>query len=82
MFFAAPAPTRAARIIGAFMTHRFHAGQSVRLARGPAYRASAPGEYKIIRPLPDSGSGPQYRVKSAREMHERVVNESDLERII
>jgi hypothetical protein len=64
------------------MTHQFREGQTVRLSRNLAYRSSAPGEYKIVRQLPESGSDPQYRIKSLHEPHDRVVNESDLERIL
>ena len=63
------------------MSHSFRSGQVVRLCRGLLHRAAATGDYKIIRQLPDSGGEPQYRIKSVREPHERVVNESDLERI-
>ena len=41
------------------------------------FRAAAEGNYKISQ-LPDEGGELQYRVKSAREPHERVVNESEL----
>ena len=62
------------------MTHKFHSGQTVRLSRTPSYRSAADGEYKIVRPLPDGGGELQYRIKSVREPHERVVKESELER--
>jgi hypothetical protein len=64
------------------LSHHFETGQDVRLARNLAYRTSAPGLYKIVRPLPgNGGSEPQYRIKSVNEPHDRVVNESDLERV-
>ena len=59
------------------MTHQFRAGQTVHLLRSPL-RAAAGGEFKVVRPLPDDGGETQYRIKSVREPHERVVKESDL----
>ena len=63
------------------MTHQFRSGQTVRLARRGVPNASSIGDYKIIRQLPDSGGEAQYRIKSIREPHERVVKESELERV-
>ncbi|MGA2125919.1 MAG: hypothetical protein ABSG76_07165 [Xanthobacteraceae bacterium] len=51
----------------------------MRLRRG-LLRSAANGDYKVVRPLPDGGGEMQYRIKSVREPHERVVNESDLEK--
>lgn len=62
------------------MTTPFRSGQTVRLSRSLLHKSAA-GEYKIVRQLPDDGGEQQYRIKSAREPHERVVKESDLERI-
>jgi hypothetical protein len=48
-----------------------------------AYRASMTGEsapFRITRLLPDGGQGFQYRIRSERDGHERVVLESNLER--
>ena len=61
------------------MSNQFHSGQTVRLVRS-SMRTAADGEFKIVRPLPDEGGETQYRIKSAREPHERVVKESDLRR--
>ena len=63
------------------MKHRFRSGQSVRLNRGFPNRAAAEGLYEVVRQLPDSGGDLQYRIKSAREPHERVVKEGELEKI-
>ena len=60
------------------MTSRFQAGQTVRLVRNLS-RAAVEGEFKIVRPLPDNGGETQYRIKSVREPHDRVVKESDLQ---
>jgi hypothetical protein len=69
------------RTIGVDMTYRFHAGQSVHLKRSLSNRSAALGAYKIVRLLPDTGGELQYRIKSLREPHERVVNESELESV-
>jgi hypothetical protein len=61
------------------MKHQFCAGQTVRLVRS-SLRTAADGEFKVVRPLPDDGGERQYRIKSMREPHERVVKESDLRR--
>jgi hypothetical protein len=65
---------------GGNMQHRFRSGQAVRLCRNHRYRATAnDGDYEIVRQLPDERGELQYRIKSVREPHERVVKESDLE---
>ena len=63
------------------MTSQFRSGQTVRLSRRLPYKSAAEGEYTIVRPLPDNGGEPQYRIKSVREPYERVVKESDLEKV-
>jgi hypothetical protein len=60
------------------MARYFRPGQTVRLARGFPHRSAAEGDYKIVCQLPDEGGELQYRVKSVREPHERVVKESEL----
>ncbi|MGP0095230.1 MAG: hypothetical protein ACLPKB_35555 [Xanthobacteraceae bacterium] len=62
------------------MSHQFRSGQTVRLCRGLPYRSAADGDYKIIRTLPENGGEFEYRIKSLREPHDRVVKESDLEK--
>ena len=61
------------------MSDRFRMGQTVRLVRS-SLRTAADGEFKIVRSLPDDGGETQYRIKSVREPHDRVVKESDLRR--
>ena len=63
------------------MTTQFRSGQTVRLTRGLVQKSAADGEYKIVRQLPENGGEQQYRIKSVREPHERVVKESDLEKV-
>jgi two-component sensor histidine kinase len=62
------------------MTHQFRPGQMVRLCRSRSTGAAPAGDYKVVRQLPETSGELQYRVKSMRESHERVVRESDLER--
>lgn len=62
------------------MSHQYRSGQTVRLCRSP-YRSAATGEYKIVKQLPPNGGEVEYRVKSLREPYERVVKESDLEKV-
>ena len=62
------------------MSNQYRPGQTVRLVRN-SLRSAADGEFKIVRPLPDDGGGEtQYRIKSVREPHDRVVKESDLQK--
>jgi hypothetical protein len=58
--------------------HKFKIGQSVRFASG---RTGTSGIYKITQLLPAEGDDCQYRIKGANESHERVVRESQLNRI-
>jgi hypothetical protein len=61
------------------MLHKFHAGQTVRLIPGFPRRHAAAGFYQVIRQLPHGDGDFQYRIKSAHELYERVVKESELE---
>ena len=61
------------------MSNQFHPGETVRLVRS-SLRSAADGDFKIVRPLPDDGGETQYRIKSLREPHDRVVKESDLQK--
>lgn len=58
-------------------THKFKVGQTVGFAGRGSIKA-ARGDYKIIAQLPAESSGPQYRVKSRAEPHERIVQEYEL----
>jgi hypothetical protein len=62
--------------------HKFKVGQSVSFTSGPFGRGGANGTYKITQLLPPEGDDYQYRIKSATEPHERVVKESQLDRIV
>jgi hypothetical protein len=61
------------------MVHRFRAGQSVRFSAGYPYRNAADGLYEVMQQLPPRGGDYQYRIKSLREEHERVVKENEIE---
>ncbi len=61
--------------------HRFKVGQSVNYASSPRGPAGSRGIYKITQLLPPAGDEGRYRIKSANEPHERVANESELERV-
>jgi len=62
------------------MNGPFRSGQSVRLCRS-LHRSGAPSEFKIVRVLPENNGEREYRVKSISEPYERVVKESELERV-
>ena len=61
--------------------HKFKVGQSVNFTSGPFGRGGASSIYKVTQLLPPDGDDYQYRIKSATEPHERVVKESQLDRI-
>ena len=62
------------------MDHRFRLGQMVRLTRRSSYQGVADGTYQVVQQLPYGEGDYQYRIKSAREQHERVAKESELDR--
>lgn len=62
--------------------HRFKVGQSVTFTSGPFGRAGTTGTYKVTQLLPPEGDDNQYRIKNSDEPHERVVKESQLDRIV
>jgi hypothetical protein len=58
--------------------HGFAIGQSVELSPG-RFDGNVPrGTYTILRLLPNDASDREYRVRNARDGHERVVRESQL----
>jgi hypothetical protein len=58
--------------------HKFKIGQSVHFAAGLQHAANARGYYEIVRLLPSDRVENQYRIKSSKDGHERVVRESEL----
>lgn len=59
------------------MAHMFAVGQAVTLAPR-VLRGAVDSDYEITRLLPILPDGPQYRIKSAKEKHERVALEDEL----
>jgi hypothetical protein len=66
---------------GSVQDHKFKVGQSVSFTSGPFGRGGTNGIYKVTQLLPLDGDDFQYRIKSASEPHERVVKESQLNRV-
>lgn len=60
--------------------HGFSVGQTVEFVPG-RFDGSAPrGTYTVLRLLPNDAADREYRVKNARDGHERVVRESQIRR--
>jgi hypothetical protein len=60
------------------MQHKFKTGQSVVYSPNRFEDRSARGLYTIVRPLPDDGGMPQYRIRADTDGHERAVREDQL----
>nr|WP_294554653.1 hypothetical protein [uncultured Rhodopila sp.] len=60
--------------------HKFAVGDKVALVTNSANANVRSGIYTIIRRMPASSQGCQYRAKSALDSHERVVDEAQLRR--
>ena len=58
--------------------HKFAIGQTVRFSPDRNQEGTSRGSFKIVRLLPAERGNPQYRIRSLRDGHERVVVESDL----
>jgi hypothetical protein len=58
-------------------THRFQIGQTVFLTPFPIQKILG-GAYTVTRKLPERNGEFEYRVKSAKEPHERAVREGEL----
>ena len=57
-------------------SYKFHVGEIVSLR--PVVGRNVPsGAYEVTKPLPHNGREFEYRIKSAREEHERVALESE-----
>ena len=67
---------------GSMPEHKFKIGQSVNFTSGPFGRGAASSIYKVTQLLPPEGDDYQYRIKSASEPHERVVKESQMNRVV
>jgi hypothetical protein len=66
---------------GSVAEHKFKVGQSVNFMSGPYGRGGTNSIYRITQLLPPEGDDYQYRIKNVDEPHERVVKESQLDRI-
>ena len=63
-------------------THMFKAGDRVTLKDRPLQaRGSAADAFKIVAALPPSNGSFQYRVRSERETHDRMIPEDELKRL-
>ena len=60
--------------------HSFAVGQMLEFDPGKFDGTAARGSYVVVRLLPNDGSDREYRVRSARDGHARVVRESQLRR--
>jgi hypothetical protein len=62
------------------LSHKFRIGQRVQLA--PAIsRNVIGGSYEVTKKLPENRGEFEYWIKSMNEPHERVVRESELQRV-
>ena len=58
--------------------HKFGSGQKVEFSPS-AFDGNAPrGSYIVVKQMPSETRDLQYRIKNARDGHERVVRESQL----
>ncbi len=57
---------------------RFKVGQHVSLTQNNRVGEMREGAFTVVRPMPEERGVYQYRVKSAKDGHERVVQESEL----
>jgi hypothetical protein len=59
-------------------TRKFKLRQTVFLQPTIGNRDAASGAYEVTKQLPERDGQFEYRIKSSREPHERVVRESEL----
>ncbi len=58
--------------------HKFAAGDRVSFTPSKLDSNVRPGIYTIVRRMPVTNQGCQYRVKNAQDSHERVLDEAQL----
>ena len=58
--------------------HKFSTGQRVQLLPDRTNTNLRPGIYTIVRIMPVTNQGCQYRAKNAMDSHERVLDEAQL----
>lgn len=61
--------------------HLYERGQTVLLDPNVRYFLKSDATFTVLAQLPPSGNDLQYRIKSAKEPHERVVLEHQLTRV-
>lgn len=74
-----PSPRTCRPVHSDAATHLYAVGQLVRLKGGFMPRSKTAGVYHITGLLPDKERSPQYRIRSASEIHERVASQDNLE---
>jgi len=67
-----------AKVMSAVKVHKYDVGQVVNFMPGALTLETSLGLYEVVRQLPPEGPDNQYRVKSVKDNHERVVRESQL----
>lgn len=60
--------------------HKFAVGQNVEFSPDWPIDDTTKGQYTIVALYPETGNIPQYRIKSKRDGHERMVQEDRLDR--
>lgn len=61
--------------------HMFKTGDRVTFKDTPHQARGIPDAFKVVAALPPSNGAFQYRVRSDRETHDRMIAEDDLKRI-
>jgi hypothetical protein len=62
-------------------SHRYRVGQTVRFVKtntSNAFGGTPPGNFRILRLLPEYKGSKQYRVESISDNHQRVAIESEI----
>jgi hypothetical protein len=59
--------------------HKFVVGQSVQFSPDWLIDKTTEGQYMVVHLFPEVGNVPQYRIKSERDGHERMVLEDRLD---
>jgi hypothetical protein len=62
--------------------HKFAVGQNVEFSPDWLLNKTSKGQYTIVRLYPKADNVPQYRIKSVRDGHERMVLEDRLDRLL
>ena len=62
--------------------HKFAVGQNVEFSPDWPIDDTTKGQYTIVRLYPKTDNTPQYRIKSQRDGHERMVTEDRLDRLL